>query len=92
MQNDRNYRYAPTFAGGASCSRRQQTVREQQPSCNDGCESGMRERCGGTKEPMVLAMAYVVDQVFEGLYDPEDAHRNGTLFKGLNLPYGGGRC
>jgi hypothetical protein len=43
------------------------------------------EPCGG-----VLAMAYVPNQRWEGLYEPEQALRRGTLFKGLDLPFEGG--
>lgn len=96
MQQDRNYRYAPTFSG-AYGSRRAQQVMEQYPSCNDGCGSnndcenngsgGMG--CEGGAEPMVLAMAYVLSQPFRKLYDPAEALKNGTLFTELNLPYGG---
>ncbi len=40
-------------------------------------------------EPMVLGMAYVRPQIWEDLYDPEDAFRNGTIFRGLNYPFMG---
>ncbi len=35
---------------------------------------------------MRLGYAYVLPQVFENLYSPEDAFRNGTLFQDLNIP------
>ena len=91
MQRDRNYRYAPTFSGGVgfggslSQSRENNTpdCRGNYPESASGCNPG--------KEKMVLAMAYVLNQPFENLYTPEDGFRAGTIFKDLNLPYGGGR-
>ncbi len=48
--------------------------------------------CGGQKENMVLAMAYVPDQIFKELYSPAEAMKAGTIFKELNLPLGGSLC
>jgi hypothetical protein len=39
-----------------------------------------------------LAMAYVPWQHFRELYGEAEALGNGTVFKELNLPFGGGRC
>ena len=97
MQQDRNYRYAPTFAGGSYGSRRSQYASEQYPTCKDCCENndgctggdGGKGCAGGMTEPMVLAMAYVLSPPFEKLYAPAEAIKNGTLFMKLNLPYGG---
>ena len=89
MQQDRNYRYAPTFSG----ERRAISVMEQLPSCGDCCENSGGGTggagCEGKKEEMVLAMAYVLRQPFEKLYAPADALKRGTLFMKLDLPYGG---
>lgn len=41
------------------------------------------------KEPMVLGMAYVPPQTWEDLYEPEEALRNGTIFRALNYPFMG---
>ncbi|MBQ7095815.1 MAG: spore coat associated protein CotJA [Clostridia bacterium] len=38
---------------------------------------------------MVLGMAYVRPQIWEDLYDTEDAFRNGTIFRGLDYPFMG---
>ncbi len=35
---------------------------------------------------MRLAYAYVLPQVFENLYSPNEALQNGTLFRDLNIP------
>ena len=88
MQQERNYRYAPTFGG----DRRAVPVLEQRPPCGDCCANG-----GGTsgaggegkREEMVRAMAYVLSQPFEKLYTPAEAMKKGTLFMKLDLPYGG---
>lgn len=91
MQQERNYRYAPTFGG----NRRAVPVMEQYPSCGGCCENGSGGTentgagCEGKREEMVLAMAYVLSQPFEKLYAPEDAMKKGTLFMKLDLPYGG---
>ncbi len=89
MQQDRNYRYAPTFAG----ERRTLPAMEQLPSCGDCCENGGGGMnvagCEGKSEDMVLAMSYVLSQPFEKLYAPADAMKRGTLFMKLDLPYGG---
>lgn len=89
MQQDRNYRYAPTFSG----ERRSISVMEQLPSCGDCCENGgggtSGAGCEEKREEMVLAMAYVLSQTFEKLYAPADALKRGTLFMKLDLPYGG---
>ena len=37
---------------------------------------------------MPLAYSYVPYQKFEDPYDKEKAHRYGTVFPSLNLPYG----
>ena len=89
MQQDRNYRYAPTCTGRAYGDRRSVSVMEQYPSCNGDNASGNGMGCEGGSEPMVLAMAYVISQPFEKLYSAGDALKNGTLFMGLDLPYGG---
>ena len=94
MQQERNYRYAPTFSGDAYGNRRSQPVMEMNPCQNNcGCEGnengGMG--CEGGGENMVLAMAYVLSQPFEKLYSAEDAIKRGTLFMALDLPYGGKR-
>lgn len=39
--------------------------------------------------PMVnmrLGYVYILPQVFENLYSPEEALQNGTLFRDLNIP------
>ncbi len=41
-------------------------------------------------EPMVLAMSYVPVQKWQDLYEPEEALRNGTIFRELRLPFEGG--
>lgn len=38
-----------------------------------------------------LAMAYVPYQPFNNLYEPEAGFERGTLFKGLDLPFKGGK-
>lgn len=49
--------------------------------------------CLCDSQPVSLAMAYVKDQPFEGLYSPAEGLRYGTIFDGMNKPYcdGGGR-
>ena len=97
MQQDRNYRYAPCFRGerdNAARSRHAEEMREMPRSrcageVREAELSGCRDDCAKGAEKMVLAMAYVKDQPFEALYTPEEALREGTLFMGLNLPYGG---
>lgn len=91
MQQDRNYKYAPTCTGRAYSDRRSVTVMNRYPSCNGETDNdaGIGMGCGGGSEPMVLAMAYVLSQPFEKLYSAGDALKNGTLFMGLDLPYGG---
>ncbi|MBQ7935385.1 MAG: spore coat associated protein CotJA [Clostridia bacterium] len=42
-------------------------------------------------DPMVLAMAYVPNQVWQDLYEPEDGFHRGTIFRQLDLPFEGGR-
>jgi len=94
MQQDRNYRYAPVYSSGISPSqqRARQGYREPVICCEEGQGgSGVTGGCGGERENMVLAMAYVLSQPFEKLYSPEEAWNRGTIFKGLDLPYGGRR-
>lgn len=38
-----------------------------------------------------LAMAYVPDQMWEDLFEPEDALQRGTIFRQLELPFEGRR-
>ena len=59
----------------------------------DGCE---RDDCGVGEfdtgwglRGKPLAMVYSVLQDFEGLYDRDKALTRGTLFEGLDLPFGG---
>ena len=42
-------------------------------------------------DPMVLAMAYVPNQVWKDLYEPAEALDRGTIFRQLDLPFEGGR-
>ena len=85
MQQDRNYRYAPSCRGARGDMPRTLHTDDVREAYNPVC----REDCAKGAEKMVLAMAYVKDQPFEALYTPEEALREGTLFMGLNLPYGG---
>ena len=39
-----------------------------------------------------LGMVYPNVQVFEQVYEPEKALRQGTAFAALDLPFAGGRC
>ncbi len=39
-----------------------------------------------------LAMIYSPSQAFEGLFDPCTALKNGTLFAGLEFPFGAASC
>ena len=87
MQYERNYRYAPCCTGAR---RGIPTVESGGASCGQ-CDSDTMG-CGGKKENMVLAMAYVPDQIFRALYSPHDAIARGTLFEELDLPYGGAKC
>ena len=95
MQQERNYRYAPTLAGSAYGNRRSQPVMEMIPPYQNDCGCEGNENggmgCEGGGENMVLAMAYVLSQPFEKLYNPEEAIKRGTLFMALDLPYGGKR-
>jgi len=43
------------------------------------------------QEPMVLAMGYVPNQVWQQLYEPADGLHKGTIFRQLDLPFEGGR-
>ncbi len=88
MQN-RNYRYAPVFSAPESV-RRGNNMQDARPNCQGLYPDS--EGCGGVREPMVLAMAYVLSQPFENLYTPGDALKAGTVFMDLNLPYGGRLC
>lgn len=88
MQQDRNYRYAPVYSGGVSSGRR--SASERTPDCRGNYPSD--NGCGGNGETMVLAMAYVLNQPFENIYAPADGWKAGTIFMGLNLPYGGRSC
>lgn len=94
MQQDRNYRYAPVYSSGISPSqqRARQDYREPVLCCENG-QGGEASHgnCGGGQENMVLAMAYVLSQPFEKLYGLEEAWDRGTLYKALDLPYGGRR-
>ena len=58
----------------------------QCPPLPEGHPPLPEQPCGG-----VLAMAYVPEQRWEGLYEADEALRHGTLFRGLNLPFEGGR-
>ena len=87
MQYERNYRYAPCFSG----VRRSIPAAHMGGGTEDTCNCGT-DACGGKKENMVLAMAYVPDQIFRKLYSPHDAIARGTLFEELDLPYGGTKC
>ena len=42
------------------------------------------------KEPQVLAMAYVPNQIWQELYDAAEGFPKGTIFRQLDLPFEGG--
>lgn len=56
--------------------------------CTDG-QSHPAPHKETAKEPMVLGMAYVRNQEWEDLYEPEVALKNGTIFRQLNYPFMG---
>ncbi|MEE0967918.1 MAG: spore coat associated protein CotJA [Clostridia bacterium] len=89
MQQERNYRYAPTYSG-CGTARNQNSGNRGTPDCRGNYPEEWGG-CGGTREDMVLAMAYVLSQPFENLYTPAEGWRQGTIFCDLDLPYGGGR-
>ena len=41
-------------------------------------------------DPMVLAMAYVPNQTWQELYEPQEGFPRGTIFRQLDLPFEGG--
>ena len=43
------------------------------------------------KIPMVLGMAYVLDQPWKDLYEEEEAFKKGTIFRDLDYPFMGGK-
>lgn len=43
-----------------------------------------------TPDPMVLGMAYVMNQPWQELYEPEEALCRGTIFRQLEYPFEGG--
>lgn len=38
-------------------------------------------------DPMVLAMAYVPNQTWRDLYEPQEGFPRGTIFRQLDLPF-----
>ncbi len=89
---ERNYRYAPTFSGCSSQNNSNGRAAGT-PDCRGNYPNeNTKYGCGGEKERMVLAMAYVLSQPFEKLYSPADGWRAGTIYKDLDLPYGGRLC
>lgn len=105
MQQEKNYRYAPVCSGNMSGSQRMNRntcAREYSgDTCSRDCgDRTLREReyeqgncindCGDRNNvDMVLGMAYVRSQPFENLYELNEGWCNGTIFRDLNLPYGG---
>lgn len=70
----------------------QQTVqhrmpeRMQEPLC---CGGKSQAEC----DKMVLAMAYVLSQPFDEVYETEAGYRSGTIFPALDKPFlAGGNC
>lgn len=53
------------------------------------CQSDSEPICGQRQS---LAMVYAVKQDWQGIYDPEIALVNGTLFEELNLPFERSGC
>ncbi len=82
---DRHYRYPRRACPGGSArdtvpapSPRSQSLPQGHPPV---------ENCLCQGQPISLAMSYVKVQPFEGLYEPCEALRQGTLFQALNMPY-----
>ena len=61
-------------------------ARQENGGCTDSCMTG------GCLSGYPLAMVYMPDHDFDGLFDEEEALSHGTLFIPLELPFYPGKC
>ena len=83
-QNRQNYPMKNTCSCGNEYS---QTEQEEMEYVKMGC--GKQTSMESGVDRMKPGMGYVPWQKFQQLLDPEDALKNGTIFKELVLPYTG---
>lgn len=82
--------------GGVNC-RGEQLREESAPvMAGETCRAEHGMGCGGNGAAFgvpggMLAALYIPVQEFEDLYDEETALKQGTLFRGLDLPFRGGK-
>ena len=86
------------------CSEKPEREGCREKTCSDrcsNCEESERHACGcGDCSPFVnptlhgnpLAMVYSPHQEWDNLYDPEEGHSRGTVFKCLDFPFYPARC
>lgn len=64
-------------------------LRGNRSSCGNTprCDTGMGNSTPAPQNDKSLAMVYAVKQPWQGIYDPEIALVNGTIFEALNKPF-----